>query len=380
MRFIITVDNLRSVNGYTIAPRQLAIALRTRGHEALIVCGKAPVSLFPGESKQDFAELSINPRQNDQLFKNFAPDVIIGNSFVPADLLGLDYAKKNKVFCIYFVHSRIEKLLQQRMPFGEYWPDYIYKAIIDVLVNRVKNADLVIALNDEMRTYLAAMFDPARIEIISNGIDLEQFIYQDRLVDPDGQINLLYVANFEARKNQIYLLKVLANLPANYTLHLAGCSEDPAYYSKFTAALKKYRQEFPEKGKVVTHGKVDHLKIRELYDRADVFVDSSKMEAQSLVLIESIACGLPIVRLYDEHTAGVTEAGKTAVHLDHDVSPQEFAAAVKDLVGNPERYHRMCLAQKEVRSKFSREAAVDRLLEVIAKYKPTYKPAAPQHS
>ena len=104
------------------------------------------------------------------------------------------------------------------------------------------------------------------------------------------------------------------------------------------------------------------------------------MEAQSLVLIESIACGLPIVRLYDEHTAGVTEAGKTAVHLDHDISPQEFAAAIKDLVESPERYHRMCLAQKEVRSKFSREAAVDRLLEVITKYKPIYKPGAPQHS
>ena len=93
------------------------------------------------------------------------------------------------------------------------------------------------------------------------------------------------------------------------------------------------------------------------------------MEAQSLVLIESIASGLPIVRLFNEHTAGVTEAEKTALHLKEGAEPAQFAKEILRLVNDPELYQELCRRQREVREKFGRERAVAQLLEVIKKRK-----------
>ena len=158
-------------------------------------------------------------------------------------------------------------------------------------------------------------------------------------------------------------------MPANFTLHLAGDGEEVTYYAKFKAAFKKYEKLNPAGPKVIYHGKIGYLEVAKLYDRAHVFVDPSLMEAQSLVLIESIASGLPIVRLYNEHTAGVTEDEKTALHVKEGSEPQQFAQKILRLVNDQVLYQKICRQQQAEREKFGRERAVEQLLEVIKKRK-----------
>lgn len=366
MKFLISLDNLNAINGYVIAPRQLAIALRESGHTAKIFCRIPPKIYMTKEAPEDFLKLTIDPINNQKIFKEFNPDVVIANSNYPTDLMLIDYAHKNNILSLYFVHSRIESLLKTRLFLGEYWPDFVMSSIIKVFKDAIKSVDVIVALNEEMEKYVKGLFPERSIEIIGNGINLDMFKHHERAIDPNERVNLLYVANFEARKNQLYMIKVMENLPNNYILHLVGGPEDPNYHAKFMGALKKYKR-----GNIVYHGKLGIENLIPLYDEADVFVNSSVMEAQSLVLMEAIASGLPIVRLFGRETEGVTINDLTAVHIDENADPVEFANALESLVNNPESYRKINEAQLKEREKFGRKRASEQLLQVVNKYNKT---------
>jgi len=363
MKFLITLDDLNAINGYVIAPRQLAIALRGSGHIAKIFCRVPPKVMFKGESKEDFLRIGIGSILNNRLIKEYDPDVVICNSHYPTDMIAMDYAHKHKVLSLYYVHSRIEKLIKSRVFMGEYWPEFLINSVVKIFKDELKHVDVIIALSEQMREYLESLFPRARLEIISNGIDLDVFKFKDRKIS-DGMIDLLYVANFEPRKNQLFLLKVMNELPDNYRLHLVGGKEDPAYYDRFKTALRKYKGE-----NVILHGKLDLNEVLPLYDKAHLFVDSSLMEAQSLVLLEAMAVGLPIVRIYNQDTAGVTEHKVTAWHVAEKTDAKGFARAIRKLSKDSELYASIRSNQKQERSKYGRDAAVKQLLDVVKKYK-----------
>lgn len=364
MKFLISLDNLNAINGYVIAPRQLAIALRDAGHSAKIFCRVTPKVLMAKEDPHDFIQISIDPINNQKLIKEFNPNVVIANSNYLTDIMLIDYAYKNKILSFYYVHSRIETLLKSRLFLGEYWPDFIMNSIIKVFKDEIKNVDVIVALSEEMEKYVRKLFPDRTIEIIGNGINLNLFKYKNRVVDPNGAINLLYVANFEARKNQLYMIKVMENLPNNYILHLVGGPEDPKYHAKCVKALNEYKGI-----NIVLHGKLGIENLLPLYEKADVFVNSSIMEAQSLVLMESIASGLPIVRLFGRETEGVTENGLTAIHIDEDSDPEKFANAIESLVNDQKMYRKINSTQLIERVKFGRNRASEQLLQVVRKHK-----------
>jgi glycosyltransferase involved in cell wall biosynthesis len=363
MRFLLTLDDLNAINGYVIAPRQLAIALRKAGHKAKIFCRVPPKVMFKGESKDDFLRIGIGSILNNKLLKDYDPDVVICNSHYPTDMIAMDYAHKHKVLSLYYVHSRIEKLIKSRVFLGEYWPEFLINSVVKIFKDELKHVDVIIALSEQMRDYLDSLFPRAKLEIISNGIDLDLFEYRDRRLDQDN-IELLYVANFEPRKNQLFLLKVMNELPSNYRLHLVGGKEDPTYYDKFKKALKRYKGE-----NVVMHGKLDLHEVLPLYEKAHLFVDSSLMEAQSLVLLEAMAVGLPIIRIYNQDTAGVTVHKKTAWHVNDRTDAKGFARAIKKLCKDEDLYKSIRSNQKQERLKYGRDAAVKQLLDVVEKYK-----------
>jgi glycosyltransferase involved in cell wall biosynthesis len=364
MRFLITLDDLNAVNGYVIAPRQLAIALRASGHEAKIFCRVIPKVMFKGEGKDDFIVIGIGDLINRKLLASFNPSVIITNAFYPTDLVARDYAKKHKVINLFYVHARIEKMMKTRFIFGEYWPDFLINSVVNLFVDLLKDVDVIIALNDEMHEYIDNLFPGRDIEIVSNGIDLEMFPHTKRSVNEKEIINLLYVANFEARKNQLFLLDVMKYLPNNYHLHLVGGREDPSYYVQFRAKLRKMKGE-----NVIFHGKLELSEVIPLYNQAHIFVDSSIMEAQSLVLLEAIASGLPIVRIYNHDTAGITKHEYSAIHVSDKDSANKFASAIEKLVRDKELYSRINHNDLSERKRYGREASVAQLLAVISKYK-----------
>jgi len=78
---------------------------------------------------------------------------------------------------------------------------------------------------------------------------------------------------------------------------------------------------------------------------------------------------LPIVRIYNQDTAGVTEHKVTAWHVAEKTDAKGFARAIRKLSKDSELYASMRLNQKQERTKYGRDAAVKQLLDVVKKYK-----------
>lgn len=365
MKFIITVHDFRSVNGYSLAPRHVALGLKQKGHAVRFLCLHKPLDYYNGEDPSEFIEVKPQNIINNKRLLDFAPDVIITNGNSVVDVMALNYAKENGKFAISFVHSRYEKVIEQRyLPWGKYWPEPFISTIAEALLQQFKSADIIIALSPEMKQYLLHYFPVEKIRIVGNGIDLQQFPFKKRFPDEHGVINLLYVANLEKRKNQTFLLKMMQYLPDNYILHLVGGhDEELDYYVKFKAVLKKIQKIKPNN--IVYYGKVSHKRINEIYDIAHVFVDSSLMEAQSVVLLEAIAGGLPIVRLNNADTCGVTVHNETAIHINEPTSPEEFAIKIQRLIANTKQYYKITRNQLKVREGFSRDVQTKKLVDLI---------------
>lgn len=167
----------------------------------------------------------------------------------------------------------------------------IKKRIIMNLVNRLYDAcELVISPSHLIREELidAGMRKP--IEVVSNGMDLTKFrgTVKDRPNDPP---RFLHVGRISYEKNCEVVLKafalILEKIPGA-TLDIVG--DGPAITS-----LKIEANHLDISNQVKFHGFVKHDDLPELYPKYDVQITASTMETQGLVVLESMACGLPCI-------------------------------------------------------------------------------------
>jgi glycosyltransferase involved in cell wall biosynthesis len=100
-------------------------------------------------------------------------------------------------------------------------------------------------------------------------------------------------------------------------------------------ALRARHAELGLGGTVRFAGRVDDLKP--CYERADCFVLASRLEGMSIAMLEAMACGLPVVATRSGR--GVEEAldGGQAGVLVPAEDPVALAAAVREVISQPDR-------------------------------------------
>lgn len=185
------------------------------------------------------------------------------------------------------------------------------------------------ALVERMR---ALAFDPARLHVMRNGVDLERFRPQDgaalrqRLGLGDGPV-LLTVGNLHEHKGQRLVLDAFAQLRASRPsarLLVVGEGPDRAWLQARAGALGVVDG-------VHFAGTVPNTELSHWYSAADVLLLASSREGWPNVLLESMACGTPVVasdvggvrEIVQQPVAGRVVAARTA---------DAFAAAVQDLL------------------------------------------------
>jgi len=160
--------------------------------------------------------------------------------------------------------------------------------------------NLVVAISERLGD-LAKGFQVKNIWVRPNPIDetkfhidfSNKFSYRKKLTKfNNDDIVLSLIANFIDRKNQDFALSVLSVLPENYKLILAGPlkPEESVYFEKLSE-------------RVITLGLERRVDIRtgfiENFDEylkcSDVFLFPSKAEGLGTPLLESQACGIPVV-------------------------------------------------------------------------------------
>lgn len=155
----------------------------------------------------------------------------------------------------------------------------------------LQNADAILALTENMRTKLKNICN-TEIYVIPNGIELEE--YNDEVMFPDRKANtknILFVGRLRPVKGVQYLItamkKIHEKMPDS-RLILVGDGEERERLAAL--AIQLGIQEY-----VQFVGIVPQEEVKTFMQNADVFVLPSLSEGFPNVILEAMACGLPVI-------------------------------------------------------------------------------------
>jgi len=195
-------------------------------------------------------------------------------------------------------------------------------------------ADGIITVCNALKTELAELgVDPAKITPLRNGVDLQRFQPSDRSVlrsdiALDGFV-LLSVGHLVPVKGHELAIGALPMLPG-VTLLIAGSGAEQQRLEALAHELKVW-------DRVRFLGSVPQHVLVRFYGAADALVLASSREGWANVLLESMACGTPVVASNVWGTPEVVAAPEAGV-LMRERSAQGVADAVNALRANyPDR-------------------------------------------
>jgi glycosyltransferase involved in cell wall biosynthesis len=132
---------------------------------------------------------------------------------------------------------------------------------------------------------------PGDIEVISPGLDATY--RRPVLHRTPGPLAILTVANVVPDKDPIEMLQAVETLSArNWIWEIIGDMHlDPAFAEKFRGRLSRS----PVRERIVIRGGLPPREVQAAYDRCDIFALPSRFETCSMVTMEAMARGLPLV-------------------------------------------------------------------------------------
>jgi glycosyltransferase involved in cell wall biosynthesis len=222
------------------------------------------------------------------------------------DLIVVNGANTNEVAdvnAVHFVHtswlkSPVHPWRLRRDLYGAY--QLIFSALNAYWEKKAfKKAKIIVAVSEKVKQELISIGVPSsRIRVILNGVDLQEFSPgkgdRQALGLPESVTLALFVGDIlTSRKNLDSVLKAMVNVP---DLHLAVVGNtEGSPFPKLAGDLNLSQR---------VHFLGFRRDVSEIMKASDFFVFPSRYEACTLVLLEAIATGLPVITA---HTAGGAE-------------------------------------------------------------------------
>jgi teichuronic acid biosynthesis glycosyltransferase TuaC len=180
-----------------------------------------------------------------------------------------------------------------------------------------ERAAAIVAVSQALKDKVTALgVDPGKITVLRNGVDLDRFEPRDRTVIR-AKLGLtgpvwLTVGHLVALKGVHIAIAALARVP-DATLLIVG--EGPEQRK-----LRGLVEQLGLHARVRLLGAVPHAELCDYYNAADVLVQASSREGMPNVVLESLACGTPVVaapfagisELLDAPEAGEIAAQRSA--------------------------------------------------------------------
>jgi glycosyltransferase involved in cell wall biosynthesis len=193
----------------------------------------------------------------------------------------------------------------------------------------------VIAVSAALKATLVGLGAAAeRITVLRNGVDAELFQPEDRaaarrelgLPDVDARI-VVSVGNLVAGKRNDLALRAVAQIEDAHLVFVGRGSERPR--------LERLASELKVAQRVRLLNEMPQERLRLVYSAADVLVLASEREGWPNVLLESAACGTPVVAF---NVGGVPEilADRTVGTIVHGApAPGPLAGVIRNMLASP---------------------------------------------
>ncbi len=247
-------------------------------------------------------------------------------------------------------------------------------------------AAAVIAVSAAMRDDVLASYpsiDPARVHVVHNGIDTDDWspvVDPDRVrrqgVDPDRP-SVVFVGRITRQKGLPLFLRAVAQLPPHVQIVLcAGAPDTPEIEREVTALVEGLART--RDGVVWIREMLPRPDVVALLSAATAFVCPSIYEPLGIVNLEAMACetavvatatgGIPEVVVHGETGLLVPieqATDGTGTPLDPDQYVADFAAALNEVVADPDRAAEMGRAgRRRAIEAFSWGSIAERTVEV----------------
>ncbi|MCV6614200.1 MAG: glycosyltransferase family 4 protein, partial [Cellvibrionaceae bacterium] len=210
---------------------------------------------------------------------------------------------------------------------------------------RINLSDYLLAPSDELVEAARTVGYQKPCQFISNGVDDQKFhpegpSMREQWQIPEGRVVVLMARRLVEKNGVMYFAeaaKFLKDQPLQ--LVIAGQGDERDKVEKILAQ----------------HGMLEHTtflggvanhEMPQVYRAADISVLPSLMEATSITALETMACGVPLVTTNVGGLPFLVDHGNTGL-LVEPREPEQLAAAIVDLAGDPERRAAMGRAARQ---------------------------------
>ena len=269
MKILIVTDAWEpQVNGVVRTLKQTRLELEKMGHEVFMIT-PLEFKTIPCPTYPDIS-LSILPgKKVAEKIKAIAPDAIHIATEGPLGMSARAYAIKNKLPFSTAYHTRFPEYVKARTGIPLAWT---YKFLHWFHgPSQAVMAPTVVVKNDLEK------YGFTNVTLWTRGVDLDVFQFQESKVLDTARPIYLYVGRVAIEKNIEAFLEL--DLPGSKWVVGDG------------PALEGIRKKYPD---VNYLGVLNQTELAKVYAAADVFVFPSKTDTFGLVLLEAMACGLPV--------------------------------------------------------------------------------------
>lgn len=212
---------------------------------------------------------------------------------------------------------------------------------------------IVVASAFTKRTLVGHGVDAAKVRVNPYGVDLARFRVLGRWA-MDRPLRFVFVGSLQARKGIPALIEAWRRLsPRGGELWLVG------------PVAPQVRRLIPELPGLSVRGPVPNAELPQLFAECDVFVFPSLFEGFGLVILEAMACGLPVITT--EATAGpdvMTDGQEGFLVPAGDVDALE--SKMRRCLENRDRMPEMGRAARATAERFTWDAYGDRWVGILS--------------
>ena len=269
MKIVIVTDAWKpQVNGVVTTLKQMVDYLESKGCFQVKVIEPSSFSTIPLPFYQEI-RLAINPWKIDQLITCYNPDAVHIATEGPLGLAARNFCIRRNIPFNTALHTRFPEYIHSRIGLPLKW-GYTFLRWFHA------RAENTLVTTESMRNELAMKgFD--KLLVWGRGVDTDLF-RPARLNDGSGpDRRLLYVGRVAAEKNIEAFLSL--DIPGKKVVVGDGPSRSDLQ--------KKYPQ-------ADWLGYLHGSELAREYAKADVFVFPSKTDTFGIVLLEAMACGVPV--------------------------------------------------------------------------------------
>lgn len=342
MRIIITSNYRQGNETGTARVAEKLSSFLAKKHQVTYIClgkefksikrsGKLTILELPSIELNSVAVPLITPDIVYKVFvylHEFKPDVIHSqNSLFISNLVQI-WANLNSIpFIVTFHHiptQAVEHLVPKLK--GSLFSDIVqdlYKSLS--LKKFLVNTDGVIALNKFVYQSIRKVDTSVPIKIINNGLDSAKLLAIRLNNKPSTNIRFVFLGSYNERKNQSFLIETFKFLPKNWILNLYGNKKtNKLYVDKLNDLVKQ------SKLKNVFINDFES-NIVNVFKNTDFFISASLKEAQSLVVVESLASGKPVIGLENETVSELVNKDNGLV-CSKKITAKEFASKISNFI------------------------------------------------